>query len=310
MYIEIKTYHPAFGDALEALQRKYMALQPQGTKFVPRALYDHHPALEGGKNVFCAFGRDQNLVGYGALFPTRAEADSPADVPNTVWVHIRVDPEAKNASEIQDAVYGAILKRSSEYSERWRERRTRVAISYPDARQEEIAFFAAQGLEPFDALVRMVRNLSEPLDTLSLPTSVTVRRWRMASKAEQEKYLAAEKKVFPQSARTLEELRFYMRSWVAGTAITAFDGTENIVGSVMAYWYGEGGVTEDIFVMPDWRGRGIAKTLITEGMRYLLENGKRAASLEVKESNHPAVGLYRSLGYQVVDKELQLGLYL
>ena len=34
------------------------------------------------------------------------------------------------------------------------------------------------------------------------------------------------------------------------------------------------------------------------------------ARLEVKESNAPAVNLYRSLGYQVASREEQLGLYI
>jgi ribosomal protein S18 acetylase RimI-like enzyme len=76
----------------------------------------------------------------------------------------------------------------------------------------------------------------------------------------------------------------------------------------MAYWHGAHGVIEDIFVVPEWRGKGLARYIIGEGIRYLAQHGKRAANLEVKESNQPAVRLYQSLGYRVVNTELQLGL--
>jgi len=183
-----------------------------------------------------------------------------------------------------------------------------MAISYPAARQDEIAYFASQGLVKFDALLQMARDLSEPLAALSLPLGVTVRRWAMETQRDRQRYLEVEAAVFPQSPRTLEELVFYMRSWDGGSAITAFDDQGDIVGSVMAYWYGAHAVTEDIFVVPEWRGKGLARYLIGEGIRYLAQNGKGAANLEVRESNQPAVRLYQSLGYRVVNTELQLGL--
>ncbi len=308
MPIQIQTYRPEFGAAIEELQHRYIAAQPQGTKFVPRELYSHHPALEGGRNVFCAFLEGRVLAGYGALFPTPAEPDSPPEIPNTIWVHIRVDPEAEQGPALQDALYAAILQRSQEYGRRWQGRRTRMAISYPAARQDEIAHFASQGLVKFDALLQMARDLSEPLAALSPPPGVTIRRWGMETRQDRQRYLEVETAIFPQSPRTLEELAFYMRGWEGGTAVTAFDAQENIVGSVMAYWYGAHAVTEDVFVVPQWRRKGLARYIIGEGMRYLAQNGKSAANLEVKESNQPAVRLYRSLGYRVVNTELQLGL--
>jgi ribosomal protein S18 acetylase RimI-like enzyme len=307
MQVKIETYKPAFGAALEALQRRYIAAALKGTKFVPKELYQHHPALEEGKNVFCAFGADGALLGYGALIPTPADPASSLEVPNTIWV----DPELSNFGEVQEAVYQRILDKSLAYGEQWQGRRTRVAISYPDGAQEEIAFFAAQGLERFDALLQMARDLGMPAPGLALPDGISVKRWGMETREEKEKYLAAEAAVFPGSPRTLEELEFYVRSWQGGTAVTAFDAGGDIVGSVMAYWYGEwNGVTEDIFVVPQWRRCGIARGLIAEGIDYLVENGIRMARLEVKESNAPAVSLYRSLGYEVASREEQLGMYV
>jgi ribosomal protein S18 acetylase RimI-like enzyme len=311
MQVKIETYKPEFGAALEALQRRYIAAAPKGTKFVPKELYQHHPALEEGRNVFCAFGPDGALLGYGALIPTPAEPASPPEVPNTIWIHIRVDPELSEFGEVQDAVYQHILDKSLAYGQQWRGRGTRVAISYPDAAQDEIAFFAAHGLERFDALLQMARDLAAPAPSFTMPAGITTQRWGMESREEKEQYLAAEAAIFPGSPRTLEELEFYVRSWQGGTPVTAFDAGGNIVGSVMAYWYGQWhGVTEDIFVIPQWRRCGIARGLIAEGINYLVENGIRMARLEVKESNAPAANLYRSLGYQAASREEQLGMYI
>ena len=306
--MRIETYTPGLGEAIERLQRRYIAVQPQGSKFVPKEFYSQHPAMESGENVFCAFV-DDALVGYGALIPTPAEPDSAQDIENTIWIYIRVDPEAGNRAATQEALYEAILEKCREYSRKWRGRKTKMAIGYPEGRQEEIEYFVSKGLERFDALLQMRRDLSEPVQEFELPPGITKRCWRMEGKGEKERYLEVEKRVWPQSPRTVEELTYYFGSWKGGAAITAFDESGRIVGSVMAYWYGGlHGVTEDVFVAPDWRRKGIAKRLIMEGMKYLWENGIRTAGLEVRESNQPAVRLYQSLGYRVIHREVQLAL--
>jgi len=311
MDIEISTYTPDLGPEIETLQKKYIAAHPRGTKFVSKELYDRHPALEQGKNVFCASAPDGGLVGYGALIPTPAEPDSPPGTPNTIWIHIRADPEASDFRAIRQAIYGRILEKSLAYSRAWQGRATRLAISYPDSLSEEIEFFASQGLERFEALLQMTRDLSQPTQALALPAGIAVRHWRMETEPEKMAYLAVEAAIFPHSPRTLEELEFYMQSWPGGTPITAFDAQGKVVGSLMAYWYGRrNGVTEDIFVVPQWRRRGIARYLITAGIGYLSAHGIETAWLEVRESNEPAVNLYRSLGYEITKREIQLGMAL
>lgn len=311
MDIEITTYTPALERAIEDLQRKYIAIYPKGTKLVSPQLYYQHPALDQGKNVYCALERGEALVGYGALFPTPADSESSSETPNTIWIHIRVDPKSGIFSEIREVIYERILDKSLTYSKAWRTRRTRIAISYPESLEEEIEFFVEKGFQKFDALLQMDRDLSVPSSSFTLPEGIVVRRWHMESEQDKIQYVTAEAAIFPHSPRTVEELEFYMRSWEEGTPITAFDEKGNIVGSVMAYWYGERhGATEDIFVAPAWRRKGIASHLVAAAVKYLVEQGIEVARLEVRESNFPAVRLYASIGYQVVNREEQLELYI
>ena len=70
------------------------------------------------------------------------------------------------------------------------------------------------------------------------------------------------------------------------------------------------GKTEDVFVIPEWRGRGVARQLVAEALRYLKENGLEEARLEVRTTNHSALKLYISMGYEIVREELLLGMYV
>ena len=53
----------------------------------------------------------------------------------------------------------------------------------------------------------------------------------------------------------------------------------------------------NLAVAPMYRRQGIAEALISELCRRLSENGITTLSLEVRESNSPAIALYEKLGF-------------
>jgi ribosomal protein S18 acetylase RimI-like enzyme len=91
----------------------------------------------------------------------------------------------------------------------------------------------------------------------------------------------------------------------------AFHGDE-LIASILTYptQDGKAAYTDDVFVLPAWRGRGIAKMLIAEGLQYAHAQGFRGIRLEVKQSNAPAIAVYRSMGYEIVNEEVFLGRWL
>lgn len=58
---------------------------------------------------------------------------------------------------------------------------------------------------------------------------------------------------------------------------------------------GEGYVT-NVAILPEYRRQGIAKALITEA----LKNDMEFITLEVRQSNAPAINLYRQCGFEKV----------
>jgi GNAT superfamily N-acetyltransferase len=53
---------------------------------------------------------------------------------------------------------------------------------------------------------------------------------------------------------------------------------------------------EDLFVKPEWRGRGIGRKLLTHLARLAAERGCGRMEWAVLDWNEPAIGFYRSLG--------------
>ena len=53
-----------------------------------------------------------------------------------------------------------------------------------------------------------------------------------------------------------------------------------------------------IAVAPQFRRRGIGRLLLEESLRQLYRDGARAVHLEVEDSNHSAIALYRHLEFR------------
>ncbi|MFW6435069.1 MAG: ribosomal protein S18-alanine N-acetyltransferase [Halovenus sp.] len=58
------------------------------------------------------------------------------------------------------------------------------------------------------------------------------------------------------------------------------------------------GHIKNLAVHEDHRGQGIGKLLLTRGIDLLRSQGAEMAKLEVRESNDPALDLYRSDGFE------------
>jgi ribosomal protein S18 acetylase RimI-like enzyme len=70
------------------------------------------------------------------------------------------------------------------------------------------------------------------------------------------------------------------------------------------------GVTEDIWVLPEWRRQGVASAMIARALTYLRDKGMEAATLSVAAPNERALRLYTRLGYRIVSESRILSLDL
>ena len=59
---------------------------------------------------------------------------------------------------------------------------------------------------------------------------------------------------------------------------------------------------EDLFVLPEWRGRGIGRALLRHLARVAVERGCGRMEWSVLDWNEPAIRFYRSLGAQPMDE--------
>lgn len=73
-----------------------------------------------------------------------------------------------------------------------------------------------------------------------------------------------------------------------------------IMGYCGIWLSGETGDLCNMAVVPSCRRRGIGRKLLAEAIRLSTERGAEEIFLEVRESNHPAIALYKNLGFQKI----------
>jgi GNAT superfamily N-acetyltransferase len=245
---------------------------------------------------------------------------APSD-PHHIWTVLLADPEAGDRLSIHQLLLEHVLARASNMAASFPSyrrdlglvRRTRLASDMMASQRGDIAFLEQNGFECYDGMYVMQCPPGKPIPEISLPAGLAVRRWTLGSQSEQEQYLHAYNQGFPGSPKTLETLRFLLDSplWANGTAISVFTPANDLIASILVYPAEQGfGLTDDVFVLPAWRGRGIARFLIGEGLKFFQERTISDVRLEVKQSNHPAVGVYSSMGYETINEEVFLGRFL
>jgi len=68
-------------------------------------------------------------------------------------------------------------------------------------------------------------------------------------------------------------------------------------------WMGRPGIyLEDLFVLPEFRGRGIGKALLQRVAAIAVEKGCRRLQWEVLDWNTPAIEFYRAMGAEFLDE--------
>lgn len=89
---------------------------------------------------------------------------------------------------------------------------------------------------------------------------------------------------------------------------TVKDEVDCILGYVtyfFAYytWYGKSLYMDDLYVRPEFRGKGLGTLLIKTVIDFAKENKCRKLRWQVSNWNHPAIDFYKSLGAEIDDVE-------
>ncbi|CAM4390557.1 GNAT family N-acetyltransferase [Paenibacillus typhae] len=207
---------------------------------------------------------------------------------------------------VKDALLDTLIARAREIKAQYPHKRI-VLNQYIDTGDlGEQSYYLKRGFTVYETIVILKYDLTRPVPVYPLPDDVQIRPFLLNHDEAREKYHQAEQASFDGVAWSLNHL-----AWMQGTPemvnFCAFSG-DQFLGNTSTWRIGDGhSATENVFVIPQWRSRGIARNLLCAALSYLKEQGKSVATLGTYGTNKKAIRLYTRLGYELDGFRLTLG---
>ena len=136
-----------------------------------------------------------------------------------------------------------------------------------------------------------------PAEAKDIPLIVQLIRELAEYEKEPDKAIATEADIRRDGFSANPKFRVQIGEWggqAAGFALFFYN---------YSTWLGRAGLyLEDLFVRPEFRGKGIGKALLTRLAKIAVEEGCGRFEWQVLNWNTPAVEFYKSLGARVMDE--------
>lgn len=255
-------------------------------------------------NVYCAF-EDGKMIAKGQVSiinvvpPGRSKENN-----HSIYVNLKTIPERENDIVLLDSVYQYLFIRANQLKETLpKEYGTMLCVGNDSAETANNQFFMQKGYLHLNSLYGMNRDLNEPIPEIKLQEDLQFSHWKMETFDEERDYLDVEAEIWPDTPIGLNRLSENKnhKLWTS----MVIRQSDVIVGGLMTWQETEHGVIEDVFVREPWRQRGIAKFLLTQGLKYLKVNQLQSASLMVLTTNKSALSLYESVGFYADKEEIR-----
>lgn len=262
-------------------------------------------------NIFCAVNSENEILGAADLEPHISWTPIDKECQNTDYIYrlgvnIRINPAYTADKSLRSCLMDALLTRAEEIKNDYPGKKIRVIKYISSDNNDEMDFFLSKGFVAYRTSLVMKRDLTEEIKQCPCGSDFRIVNWKLESDEELRCYVETDAKCSNGAAWNFDTVS-WMRYAPEWATFAAFSG-DKFLGGVMTYLITEErSATENIFVLPEWRRKGVAKAFITEALKHLKEKGKTMATLCADGDNKPAINLYKSLGYRMYFVNIEFG---
>ncbi|MDR2932348.1 MAG: GNAT family N-acetyltransferase [Oscillospiraceae bacterium] len=245
------------------------------------------------ENAFCAVvgGR---LVGVACLSLDASFYAMDRDIPHKLLYNMALAADAPQ--DAADQLIEALTGRCDVYNALYPGKEICVSANMETDDIDGMRLLMRHGFGLYGVIPVLQYDLDKKVKPVALPDEIQIIPYELTD-ASIKRYLEADRAASGFSASEAE-IRFNKE----GPGFCCFCAVrgDDVVGSVTIWDITESrGATENIFVVPAYRRRNIARALIATALGALKKEGKKTAALSVSGTNMSAMKLYISCGYEL-----------
>lgn len=263
------------------------------------------------ENIFIALDGNGCFLG-SLLIYAYFDYDIEPEHPHNLYLHFHAGQGNDLKESVKDLLLEHALQRAADIKRNAEQTKTRVYACFLKHQKEEIVYFLERGFTHDEGMHILERQESTLPPQAEAPEEVTIQVWKMETDAEKHRFIEVHRSIFPRHAYSIERLQ-ELKSMPGWKNFTAFSHKE-IAGNIMVfikYDNGPYGYIEDLFVLKQWRRRGIGRFLLHTALAHLHSIGIHRVQLELWSANKPALHLYRAFGFSSIDEtEIAVGRYV
>ncbi len=251
------------------------------------------------ENIFLAFSQDDTYLGSSFVYPNLNQMQI-IDIPFLIFIDVIV--EGNLGTDLHDKVrqklFNKVYTRAINIRNERMDLNARIYSGF-GYDIDKMNFYIQNGFHE-DYSIVMEANL--PVDfKYTLPNDFKVSKLNIKSNEEIDQYTEIYNKIFV-SPLDIEEFNEQGKNDQFLSTYLKVSG--QICGGCTIYLKNGIGYIETMYVLPEFRGKGISKIIMNYIFNYFISVGVNISQLEVWKLSKRAVALYESYGYTEVKKKL------
>ncbi|MCD8510011.1 MAG: GNAT family N-acetyltransferase [Bacillus sp. (in: Bacteria)] len=263
------------------------------------------------ESIFHAWNETGDKLGTGWVFPA-APSDIYVEPRLDIFITIEIETD-KNIHLIKDQLFHTLMNRAKEIKKKHQEKIVRVYHCCFANDEENLDYYSSKpGFIHDEGMYIIRKELNDQHLKIKESPGIIYKSLSLETDEEISNLIEKHKTIFRNSYshESIKELK-KKRGWMSIAALHDAEIIGNIMLLVEETSDGPIGWVEDLFVLDDWRNKGIARNLVTRGLRYFQDIEIEDVRIEVWSANERAMALYKQLGFEFYEEtEASVGMFL
>ena len=254
------------------------------------------------EDAFVAVDENGTVVGVAAMFWDGTwyylEKGNESIPLYRMQLELTIDKECENEKAIKKELLQKAKEHFNHYQKLYQDKKLCLRCWCMAEEKSDMQDLLEEGFDAYGITMILAYDLTKdiPERKLSLPIDIGIHN---CDDAGIQAYLKANEAGYDGIQDSEDELRFMLSG--EETKLFTARVQDQVISSCIIWRVEEGRcATENVFTIPEYRRQGVGSETLYTALRYLKEKGEKLATLTVMGTNHSAIAMYLSMGYELM----------